>query len=103
MIETTVTLSRNAVAIQSGIAVQIDEKNPMMAAYYNNAHPYDVFDLYIKYAPASLAVLRGDLLTDEKNIDPETSRNTLYRAVGRPQKFPDGHIEAVVNQFVGPV
>jgi len=102
MIETTVTITRKGATIQSGIAVQIDAKNPIMMAYYGAAHPYDTFDLYIKYAPASLVVLRDDEFTDEKNLDALTGANTLYRTIGRPQRYPDGHIECIVDQFTGP-
>jgi hypothetical protein len=102
MIETQVTITRKGATIAKDVDVQIDTKNPMMAAYYNNAHPYDVFDLYVKYAPPTWTLLRGDEATDQKNIDPLTKALTLYRVVGRPQPFDDGHIEAVVNLFTGP-
>ncbi len=101
MIETTVTITRSGTTIASGVAVQLDTKHPMMAAYYNAAHPYDVFDCYVLYAPPAWTVLRSDELTDEVNVDPLTNAHTLYRAVGRPQPYPDGHIECVVNQFTG--
>lgn len=103
MIETTVNITRGAnnTVVQNGVAAQIDTKNPMMAAYYNGSHPYDVFDCYIKYA-AGYTVLRGDTITDTINTDPLTNAKTVYRVVGRPQAFPDGHIECVVNVFGGP-
>ena len=102
MIETLVNISRKGATIATNVDVQIDTKNEMMAAYYNKNHPYDVFNLYVKYAPPTWTLLKGDEVTDQKNIDPLTNALTLYRVVGRPQPFDDGHIEAVVNQFTGP-
>jgi hypothetical protein len=102
MIETQVTITRKGATIAKDVDVQIDTKNEMMAAYYNKAHPYDVFNLYVKYAPPTWTLLRQDEITDQKNIDELTGNLTQYRAVGRPQKFDDGHIEGVVNQFTGP-
>ena len=104
MIETQVTVTRGSTnaLVAANVDVQIDTKNPMMAAYYKNAHPYDVFDCYVKYAPPTWTLLRGDLLSDQVNTDPLTNNAVAYRVVGRPQAFPDGHIEAVVNIFAGP-
>ena len=102
MIETQVTITRKGVTIAKDVDVQIDTKNPMMAAYYEKAHPYNVFDLYVKYAPPTWKLLRQDEVTDQKNIDELTNALTQYRVVGRPQAFADGHIEAVVNLFTGP-
>lgn len=99
-IDTTITIKRGASTIAQHLPAQIDEKNPVMAASYNAAHPYDVFDLYLKSYTG--AVLRGDLFIDELNIDPLTSTNVQYRAAGRPEYFPDQHWECVANLIGGP-
>jgi hypothetical protein len=107
VINTLVTITRipkgqtQSETIAQNVVAQIDEKNPEMAAYYDKSHPYDIFDAYLK-AGYGWQLLRGDLLTDQQNTDPLTGTNTLYRVVGRPEAFPNGHIEAVVNQFGGP-
>jgi len=101
MIETTVTITRKGTgAIAQNVAAQLEQKNTMMAAYYNGAHPYDVFDCFLKYLLTP--VLRGDVVTDQQHTDPLTNALTIYRVVGRPQAFPDGHQECVVDQFGGP-
>ncbi len=78
---------------------QIDEASEMMGAYYNSAHPYDVFEIYVD--GTTFVFQRGDLLTDTVNIDPLTSTYVAYRVVGNPAPFPDMHVELKANRFVG--
>lgn len=98
-INTFATVSRNNVTQLTNQPVQIDEVSETMAGYYDNAHPYDVFKAIIRYT--TFAFHRQDLITDTVNIDPVTNTHTLYRVVGQPRPYPDGHVEMIVNRFAG--
>jgi hypothetical protein len=99
-IYTTVNVTRKEQPVLSNVPVQIDETSEMMGAYYNNEHPYDVFEVFVRYT--TFQFVRGDLLTDTRIIDPLTSVNAKYRVVGNPTAFPDGHVQMKVNVFAGP-
>jgi len=98
--DTTVTVNRKGSTLATGVAVQIDNASEIMGAYYNREHPYDLFEVYVKYT--TLAFARGDLLTDEVNIDPLTNALAAYRAAGNPEAFPDGHVELRATKVIGP-
>jgi len=105
---TTVTIQRGAsqtnrsggTTIATNVAIQIDEKQPMLAAEYDKAHPSDVFDGYIDGYLAN-PLLRGDALFDQLNTDPITSLPVYYQVVSRPEPFPDGHTECVLHLYEG--
>ena len=101
---TTINVTRNGVAVTgaTGIQnVQIDNASETLGAYYDSKHPYDLFHVYIRYTTATFA--RGDLVTDQVNIDPLTNANALYRVAGNPRAYPDGHAELRATKVIGQV
>lgn len=98
---TNVTRAGNTVS-GSPILCQLDEMNQQEAKAYGGAQagegPYDRFNGYTAFP---LTLLRGDKLTDTTNIDPQTGSNTVYRIIGRPEKFPGGYTEFVADQVIG--
>lgn len=100
-VDTTVNVQRNNAQVATGVPVQIDTASEMMGAYYNQAHPYDVYEVYCEYS--DLVFQRGDLLIDQDpaRYDPLTNTNALYRVVGNPMRFPTGYTEMMANKFVG--
>lgn len=108
-ITTTITIKRGAsqtnpnggVIVATCAGVQIDEKSPMLASEYDRAHPTDVFDGYITFLSPGTPTRRGDAWLDMLNLDPLTKLPTFYQVVGRPETFPDGHVEAVLHIYEG--
>ncbi len=106
---TSVTIQRGAsqtnraggTTIATGVSVQIDEKDPMLAVEYDKAHPSDVFDGYIDMLPSNTQLLRGDAWIDQDNTDPITGLAVYYQVVSRPEPFPDGHTECVLHLYEG--
>lgn len=98
-VNTFATVSRNNVNQLTNQPIQIDEVSEVMAGYYNNAHPYDVFKCIIRYT--TFRFQRQDLITDTVNTDELTNANVKYRVVGYPRRYPDGHVEMIVNKFAG--
>lgn len=99
MQDTTVTVTRSGTALQTRVRAIIEEQSVQMGAYYNERHPYDVFTIFIQYA--TMGYQRGDLITDEFNKDPSTNAPAVYRVVGTPRAYIDGHVELVADRFVG--
>jgi|SRR5579859_5899700 len=93
--------SQTPTTIVSGAVVQLDALNPRLATDYKGNHPFDTFDAYVTYLPPTIVLSRADLFTDALNTDPSTNQKAAYRIISRPEAFPDGHIECVVEQFVG--
>ena len=106
---TKVTIRRGAsqtsptggTVIANNVSVQIDEKNPVLASEYDRSHPYDVFDGYIAYYPPTLTICRSDAWVDQNNTDPLTGNAMFYQVIGRPERFPDGHVECVLHVYEG--
>jgi len=98
---TYATITRGAATLSASSSMQIDSKNPLMAAYYDKNHPYWVYDVYVP-GGAYLEIAAGDLFTDQFNTDPLTGSAKQYRVVGDPKPFPDGHVECVATRFAGP-
>ena len=81
--------------------VQIDTKNPMLAAEYDKSHPDDVFDGYITFLSPLTPIVRGDAWIDQRNTDPITELPVFYQVVSRPEPFPDGHVECILHVYEG--
>jgi hypothetical protein len=96
-----VTITRKGTTIASNVLVQLDVMNPHLGKDYDGNHPFDFFEAYIYYLPSTTTVIRGDEFTDTINTSPSTGSLTQYLVIGRPEPFPDGHVECVVNQYVG--
>jgi len=96
-----VNVSRRTTSVASNVTLQLDVMNPHLARDYDGNHPFDLFDAYIYYLPPTTTILRGDIFTDITNNSPSTGALAQYLVVGRPEPFPDGHVECVVNQYVG--
>lgn len=99
MKDTTVSVTRKGSVLQRGVAAVIENQSVQMAGYYNSGHPYDVYNIYINYA--TMDFQRGDLITDEVNPDPTTGSLAVYRVIGTPRAYMDGHVELVGDGFVG--
>ena len=97
-----VNITRKGTTIASNVLVQVDVMSPHLARDYDDNHPFDLFEAYIYYLPPTTKVIRGDTFTDTVNTSPSTGSLATYLVVGRPEPFPDGHVECVLNQFVGP-
>jgi hypothetical protein len=48
---------------------------------------------YEGYCPQILDIRQNDYLQDTVNKDPVTNTPVQYQIVGKPEKFPDGHME----------
>lgn len=86
----------------SPIWVQLDEMSQADARAYSGAQAGEgPYDRYSGYTEWPIVLRRGDLLTDQNTVDPDTGANTKYRIIGRPEKFPDGHQEWVCDLVIG--
>ena len=96
---TTVSLQRNKVAIQSGIAVQVDNMSTQTALELGGQSPYNSYWIYTLGGPVS--VLHGDLLIDTKQVDPVTGNPVQYRVFGEPEVFDFSHTEIPAEKLIG--
>lgn len=99
MKDTTVSVTRKGTVLQRDVSAVIQNMSIQMAATYNSGHPYDMYNIFITYA--TMDFQRGDLITDEVNTDPSTGALAVYRVVGQPRAYMDGHAELVGDGFVG--
>ena len=95
-----VNVHRNGIQVPNltNIYVQLDNMSQYESAYYGGAAPYL---RYTAYTLANLDIRQSDTLIDISNVDPFTGVDFYYRAVSDPEKFPDNHMEIIVDKIRG--
>lgn len=104
MLITTVRLERpEGTTLLSGVPVQIEQAAPddLLRLDLDGARPFDVFWLYTTQGVPSVPLRRRDLLTDERNTDPETGQLARYRIAGLVETFDNDHQEALCQRIAG--
>jgi len=76
--------------------------SPADAAAYGGASVGEgPYFRYSGFTEAYLTLAQGDLITDTVNTDPLTGTYRKWRIIGDPEKFGDGHQEAVLDKVIG--
>lgn len=87
----------------SPVSFQLDDKNPTEATSYAGADPHYTYEAYTLQLPVNnpLLLRLNDVLIDQSVIDDVTGTNRVFRIVGKPQPYPDGHWEIVASWYRG--
>lgn len=98
---TTMTQSRAGTTLRTGIAVYLENMSFRQASELGGQSPYDSFWGFTT-GGQRIDVRRGDLFTDENEVDPLTNANTQYLVFGNPE-IADllGDVEIPFEKFTG--
>lgn len=98
-----VNASRNTNQLSNAqsLALQLDNMSQQEAAYYGGAGPYQRFYGYFTFLSTQVQLRQNDLLVDLYNQDPNTNYHKQYRIINIPERFPDNHVELVLDLIRG--
>jgi len=89
--------------IASGIVIQLDKVSAVEATGFQSAEPHYTYQAYTTQLPVSDPQLlrEGDLLIDQKVIDPMTGTYRQYRIIADAEPFIDQHWEMMCFKWRG--
>ena len=100
---TLVTVKRGTAGtvISQHNPLRFDNISPQVAAQMQGASPYNTYEVYSLQGVPDIRT--SDQLMDEKEIDPKTGMNTLYRVMGNVQVFDQSYLATLAEKLVGKV
>ena len=90
IIETLVTVTRDGVQLYQDIATQIEFVGDMEMHVSGGVSPFYRYEGFIWKI---IDMRQNDYLKDQLNTDPITGIAVEYQVIGKPGRFPDGHME----------